>query len=97
MVLPNPSPVYPGTPAPEVQEAERDNAWARDMKATAPEHDGSGDEEDSDSVSFASPRSNASSFMDLVDASRTGTSVATDDIDVDDFDFVDDDSTDGGF
>jgi hypothetical protein len=35
--------------------------------------------------------------MDLVDASRTGTSVATDDIDVDDFDFVDDDSTDGGF
>lgn len=89
--------MYPGTPAPEVQEAERVNAGVRDMKADASEHAESEDEEDNESVSFASPRSNASSFMDLVDASRTGTSVATDDIDVDDFDFVDDDSTDGGF
>jgi hypothetical protein len=50
-----------------------------------------------ESVSYASPRSNASSLFDLVEAgedARTGTSIATDDID-DDFDFVDESTDDG--
>ena len=90
VVLPNPSPVYPGTPAPEAV-ADQVEVEESPAKPVVTENDS----DDTDSVvSFASPRSNASSFLDIVDAA--GTSVTTgDDFNEDEFDFVDE-STDEG-
>ena len=93
VVLPNPSPVYPGTPAelsvPAVQATHSVPVAGTETPRTASHVEESSDETDS-VLSFASPRSIASSFLEL-DTEAAGTSTTGD---MDDFDFVDDESTD---